>query len=102
MRHGYREITGKSKHSLFKTQLLKWVGGTGTGSKYGAVYRDGSASHFFAAAVLERRLKQRPWRARIQRVFSVLSLIAEIVRDLNAFRPSLPPGELPEHAGVAG
>ena len=32
------------KHSLFKTQLLKWVGGTGTGSKYGAVYRDGSAS----------------------------------------------------------
>ena len=44
MRHGYREVTGKSKHSLFKTQLLKWVGGTGTGSKYGAVYRDGSAS----------------------------------------------------------
>ena len=44
MRHGYREITGKSKHSLFKTQLLKWVGGTGAGSKYGAVYRDGSAS----------------------------------------------------------
>jgi hypothetical protein len=32
------------KHSLFKTQLLKRVGGTGTGSKYGAVYRDGSAS----------------------------------------------------------
>jgi hypothetical protein len=38
MGHGHREITGKSKHSLFKTQLLKWVGGTGTGSKYGAVY----------------------------------------------------------------
>jgi len=32
MRHGYREITGKSKHSLFKTQLLKWVFGTGTGA----------------------------------------------------------------------
>ena len=31
MRHGYREITRESKHSLFKTQLLKWVGGTGTG-----------------------------------------------------------------------
>jgi hypothetical protein len=31
MRHGYREITGKSKQSLFKTRLLKWVGGTGTG-----------------------------------------------------------------------
>jgi hypothetical protein len=44
MRHGHREITGRSRHSLFKTQLLKWVGGTGTGSKYGAVYRDGSAS----------------------------------------------------------
>ena len=29
-------VLGKSKHSLFKTQLLKWVGGTGTGSKYGA------------------------------------------------------------------
>jgi hypothetical protein len=26
MRHGYREITEKGKHSLFKTQLLKWVG----------------------------------------------------------------------------
>ena len=44
MGHGHREITRKSKHSLFMTQLLKWVGGTGTGSKYGAVYRDGSAS----------------------------------------------------------
>ena len=32
MPHGYREITGKSKHSLFKTQLLKWVFGTGTGA----------------------------------------------------------------------
>ena len=32
------------KHSLLRTQLLEWVGRTGTGSKYSAVYRDGSAS----------------------------------------------------------
>jgi hypothetical protein len=32
--------TACSRHKL----LSKWVGGTGTGSKYGAVYRDGSAS----------------------------------------------------------
>ena len=57
------------------------------GARSAAVYATGG--HFLAAAVLERRLKQRPWRARIQRVFSVLSPLAEIVRDLNAFRPSL-------------
>ena len=58
-----------------------------SGARSAAVYATGG--HFFAAAVLERRLKQRPWRARMQRVFSVLSPLAGIVRDLNAFRPSL-------------
>ena len=42
------------------------------GARSAAVYATGG--HFFAAAVLERRLKQRPWRERIQRVFSVLSV----------------------------
>ena len=39
------------------------------GARSAAVYATGG--HFFAAAVLERRLKQRPWRQN-QRVFSVL------------------------------
>jgi|RhiMetdeSRZDD1v2_1073273.scaffolds.fasta_scaffold115292_4 hypothetical protein len=32
MRHGYREITRRSKHSLFKTQLLKWECAHGAGA----------------------------------------------------------------------
>jgi len=34
MRHGYREITRRSKHSLFKTQLLKWECAHGAGAGF--------------------------------------------------------------------
>ena len=69
---------------LSRNDLWRLIRG---GARSAAVYATGG--HFFAAAVLARRLKRRPWRGRIQRVFSVLSPLADILRDLNALRPSL-------------
>jgi phenylacetate-CoA ligase len=57
------------------------------GASSAAIYATGG--HFFAVAVLERRLRARPWRARMQRVFSVLAPLDELVGDLNTFRPAL-------------
>ena len=68
-----------SRHEL--RRLLR------AGARSAAVYATGG--HFFAVAVLERRLRARPWRARIQRIFSVLAPLDELVGDLNAFGPAL-------------
>jgi hypothetical protein len=35
--NGYRELTGRSKHSLFKTQLLKWVASPRTDRRQASV-----------------------------------------------------------------
>jgi phenylacetate-coenzyme A ligase PaaK-like adenylate-forming protein len=57
------------------------------GARAAAVYATGG--HFFAVAVLERRLRARPWRARMQRIFSVLAPLDELVGDVNAFGPAM-------------
>jgi phenylacetate-coenzyme A ligase PaaK-like adenylate-forming protein len=68
-----------SRHEL--SRLLRG------GARAAAIYATGG--HFFAVAVLERRLRVRPWRARMQRIFSVLAPLDELVGDLNAFGPAM-------------
>lgn len=58
-----------------------------SGARAAAIYATGG--HFFAVTVLERRLRARPWRAKLQRIFSVLAPLDELVGDLNTFRPAL-------------
>lgn len=48
-----------------------------------------TGGHYGAIALLQREFMRHSWRARITRVFSVLSPLSEIVQGLNAFRPVL-------------
>jgi phenylacetate-coenzyme A ligase PaaK-like adenylate-forming protein len=76
---------------MFRT-LPAWL-------KYGgalsAVARGRSAGvfatggHFLAAASMERRHRERPARASRSRIFSVLTPLPELVRQLNEFQPTL-------------
>jgi phenylacetate-CoA ligase len=43
--------------------------------------------HFLGNTMMARRLRTMPWRARTQQIFSALSSISELVRELNAFQP---------------
>src|SRR4051794_36496905 len=52
-----------------------------------AVFATGG--HYLGATMMERRLRARPWRRKIARLFSVLTPLPDLVRQLNAFRPAL-------------
>ena len=43
--------------------------------------------HFLGNTMMARRLRIMPWRAGMQRIFSALAPLAELVADLNAFQP---------------
>ncbi|MET0758649.1 MAG: AMP-binding protein [Mycobacterium sp.] len=46
-----------------------------------------TGGHFLGNTMMARRLRTMPWRARMQRLFSALSPLRELVADLNAFQP---------------
>lgn len=46
-----------------------------------------TGGHFLGNTMMARRLRTMPWRARTQRIFSALSPLSDLVRDLNAFQP---------------
>ena len=46
-----------------------------------------TGGHFLGNTMMARRLRTLPWRARMQRLFSALSPLAELIDDLNAFQP---------------
>ena len=45
--------------------------------------------HFVSNSFMEYRLRQRPWRRNIQRLFSILDPLPQVVQELNAFQPVL-------------
>ena len=53
--------------------------------RLGAVFVTGG--HFLGNTMMARRLRTMPWRAGMQRIFSALAPIDELVADLNAFQP---------------
>ena len=57
------------------------------GSRAAAVFVTGG--HFGGVAMVQRRVRERPWRAKMQRVFSALTPIPELVRQLNEFQPAM-------------
>ena len=46
-----------------------------------------TGGHFLGNTMMARRIRKMPWRARMQRIFSALAPVAELVSDLNAFQP---------------
>lgn len=46
-----------------------------------------TGGHFLGNTMFVRRSRTMPWRARTQRLFSALTPIADLVRELNAFQP---------------
>ncbi len=54
-------------------------------SRLAAIFVTGG--HFLGNTMSARRRKKMPWRAKTQRLFSALTPIAELVRELNAFQP---------------
>ncbi|MGZ6367309.1 MAG: phenylacetate--CoA ligase family protein [Ktedonobacteraceae bacterium] len=46
-----------------------------------------TGGHFLGNTMSARRRMKMPWRAKTQRLFSALTPIAELVRELNAFQP---------------
>ncbi len=46
-----------------------------------------TGGHFLGNTISARRRKKMPWRAKTQRIFSALTPIAGLVRELNAFQP---------------
>ncbi len=46
-----------------------------------------TGGHFLGNTMSARRSRKMPWRAKTQRLFSALTPIAELVRELNAFQP---------------
>lgn len=51
-----------------------------------------TGGHFLGNTMIARRKKKMPWRAKTQRLFSALTPIAELVRELNAFQPVIVAG----------
>jgi phenylacetate-coenzyme A ligase PaaK-like adenylate-forming protein len=43
--------------------------------------------HFLGNTMMARRIRAKPWRARMQKIFSALAPVKEIVAQLNAFQP---------------
>ncbi|MHB1133905.1 MAG: phenylacetate--CoA ligase family protein [Chloroflexota bacterium] len=64
--------------------LLKMLG---RGAKTAAVWATGG--HYLGLAMLKRQLIERPSRASRMRVFPVLSPLAQIVAELNAYQPAM-------------
>jgi phenylacetate-CoA ligase len=46
-----------------------------------------TGGHFLGNTMMARRVRKMPWRANTQRLFSALTPTAELVRQLNAFKP---------------
>jgi hypothetical protein len=46
-----------------------------------------TGGHFLGNTMMARRIRKMPWRARMQRIFSALTPVAELVSDLNTFQP---------------
>lgn len=46
-----------------------------------------TGGHFLGNTMSARRRKKMPWRAKTQRLFSALTPITELIRELNAFQP---------------
>jgi phenylacetate-CoA ligase len=46
-----------------------------------------TGGHFLGNTMSARRSRKMPWRAKTQRLFSALTPIAELVRELNTFQP---------------
>ena len=46
-----------------------------------------TGGHFLGNTMMARRIRTMPWRARMQRIFSALAPVDELVADLNAFQP---------------
>jgi hypothetical protein len=46
-----------------------------------------TGGHFLGNTLMARRVRTMPWRAGMQRLFSALSPLRELVADLNAFQP---------------
>ncbi len=46
-----------------------------------------TGGHFLGNTMSARRSRKMPWRAKTQRLFSALTPLAELVRELNAFQP---------------
>jgi phenylacetate-CoA ligase len=57
------------------------------GARSAALFATGG--HFGGVTMLERRHRDRPFRRRFSRVFSVFTPLDELVRELNAFDPAL-------------
>jgi phenylacetate-CoA ligase len=47
-----------------------------------------TGGHFLGNTMMARRIRKMPWRGRMQRIFSALAPIEELVSDLNAFNLS--------------
>lgn len=43
--------------------------------------------HFLGNTMMARRIRAKPWRAHMQKIFSALAPVSEIVAQLNAFQP---------------
>ena len=69
--------------ALFSVRSL-WALVRGRG-RLAAVFVTGG--HFLGNTMMARRLRTMPSRARMQRLFSALSSLRELVADLNAFQP---------------
>ena len=46
-----------------------------------------TGGHYLGNTMMARRIRKMPWRARMQRIFSSLAPVGELVADLNAFQP---------------
>ncbi|ADU00349.1 MULTISPECIES: phenylacetate--CoA ligase family protein [Mycolicibacterium] len=46
-----------------------------------------TGGHFLANTMMARRIRKLPWRRRMQRIFSAMTPLAELIADLNAFQP---------------
>ncbi len=51
-----------------------------------------TGGHFLGNTMSARRSRKMPWRAKTQRLFSALTPLAELVRELNAFQPVIVSG----------
>ena len=46
-----------------------------------------TGGHFLGNTMMARRIRKIPWRGRMQRIFSAMAPVPELVADLNAFQP---------------
>ncbi len=51
-----------------------------------------TGGHFLGSTMMTRRHRAMPWRARTQRLFSAMTPLHELVKELNDFQPVMPGG----------